>query len=436
MYLQLDLLAPWRRLCEKPLVRNTGWLLAGQLLGLVLQAAYFVLMARLLGAVQYGIFIGAFAFTGIVASYSPLGTGMVLLRYISSDRKAFAVYWGNVVLTTISIGAFLTLLLHFAAAYFLNPPSAALVVLASLANCVCAQLSIEAGRACRAFEQMRVTAILNFLTSLMRTTAAIGMLLFLHTATAKQWAIASTAVSAVAALIAVGVVTARFGRPRFELKILRQHGVEGVGYSFAQSTTGVYNDVDKTMLCSFGLNLANGIYTVAYRIIDIATIPISSLHDAALPKFFQLGKGGVHESRNLALRLIRRAMPIACFMSFALFLSAPILPRVVGEGFTESVAALRWLCLIPLFRSIHTITGAALTGAGLQRYRTGSQITSAGLNLALNLWAIPHYGWLGAAWVSLLTDGALAALNWFLLLKLDKQGWTHASVRQNSILPA
>jgi len=84
---------------------------------------------------------------------------------------------------------------------------------------------------------------------------------------------------------------------------------------------------------------------------------------------------------------------------------------VVGRGFIEAEAALRWLCLIPLFRSIHQMTGCALTGAGLQNYRTGTQLTAATLNFFLNLWLIPKWGWHGAAWSSLLTDAALAAMN-------------------------
>jgi O-antigen/teichoic acid export membrane protein len=190
------------------------------------------------------------------------------------------------------------------------------------------------------------------------------------------------------------------------------------------------------MLSSFGLNQATGVYTVAYRIVDIATIPIFSLHDAALPRFFQLGRDGISEGRKMAFQLLRRVVPFAGLTAAVLFFAAPILPRFVGGGFTESISALRWLCLIPVFRSVHNISGAALTGAGLQRYRTGSQVFSAVLNFALNLWAIRHYGWLGAAWSSLITDGSLAALNWMLLLKLQHKGLAYGSLVQNSAAPA
>jgi O-antigen/teichoic acid export membrane protein len=92
-----------------------------------------------------------------------------------------------------------------------------------------------------------------------------------------------------------------------------------------------------------------------------------------------------------------------------------MIPHLVGRGFAESVSALRWLCLLPAMRGIHQLTGCALTGMGLQRFRTIVQLSAAALNLSLNLWLIPQFGWLGAAWASLATDGSLAMANLFLM---------------------
>jgi O-antigen/teichoic acid export membrane protein len=102
-----------------------------------------------------------------------------------------------------------------------------------------------------------------------------------------------------------------------------------------------------------------------------------------------------------------------------MFLAAPLIPLVIGKGFAESVLALRWLSLLPAFRGIHQLTGSAVTGLGFQRYRTRGQIAAAVFNLGLNLWLIPRYGWHGAAWTSLATDGGLAIVNLFLLQSLQ-----------------
>ena len=394
-----------------PMAKNATWLFAGQGLGLVLQAAYFIILARLLGPLQYGVYAGAFAFASLVAQYSALGTGTVFLRYVSSDHSAFAVYWGNILVVTSVVGGGLVVALDLLGPRLLNPASAALVLLAAIGNCLCAQLTIESGRVFQTFEKMRLTALINLLTNLARTIAAATMLIAMHQCTAWQWALVSTLVSALAAGAIVITITARFGMPRFDFRLFRKRGAEGMGFAVAMSTSSLYNDLDKTMLSHYGMNHDNGVYSMAYRIVDIATIPIFSIRDAAMPRFFKLGREGIASSAELAHRLLRRALALGALGTAAMFLAAPLIPIVVGHGFIEGVAALRWLCLIPLFRSVHQMTGCALTGAGMQRYRTTTQLLAATLNFFLNLWLIPKWGWHGAAWSSLCTDAALAAMN-------------------------
>ena len=404
-----------RRLQSSSLARNAGWMFAGQGAAVCLQALYFVVLARLLGATQYGVFAGAFAFTGLLAQYSSLGSGTVLLRYVTKDKTAFALFWGNVLFSTFAVSGILIAAFRILAPRILNASSASLVVLAATSNCLFAPLTEQTARVFQSFDKMRITAILNLLTNLARTLAAVGMLWRMRHATAWQWAAISTVVSGMAAAVAVAMVIRSFGMPRFNLRLFLRHGPEGFGYSFASSTMSVYNDVDKTMLSHFGMNSANGIYSMAYRVIDIATIPVYSIREAALPRLFRHGQTGIADARTLSLRLLKRAFPFSVFIALGMFLAAPLIPKVLGTGFAECVSALRWLCLIPVFRCLHIMTGSVLTGAGLQSYRTAAQLTVAFLNVGLNLWAIPRFGWLGAAWASLISDGALCVLTWSVL---------------------
>ena len=411
----------WNRIRSSKLASNASWMMIGQGVSVVMQAVYFAILARLLGAVEYGVFVGAFAFTSIAAQYSTLGAGTVFLRYVAGNRRAFARYWGNLLVLTFIVGGVLIAIVYVVGREVLNPASAALVLLAAIANCLCSQLSTETGRVFQTFERMRVTAILNMLTNTARALTAGGMLLILHHATAWQWAVASTIVSGAAALVAVGCVTVCFGWPQIFPIMFPKHGLEGFEYSLATSTSTIYNDLDKTLLSHFGLNLANGIYTVAYRVIDIASLPILSIRDAAMPRLFESGRTGVKVTAMLSRKLMNRTFPLGLIMSIAMFLLAPMIPWIFGHGFADSVSALRWLCPIPLFRSVHQITGSALTAAGHQRYRTIAQVAAAALNGALNLVLIPRFGWLGAAWTSLVTDGALAATNWLILQMLSQR---------------
>jgi O-antigen/teichoic acid export membrane protein len=62
------------------LAQNAGWSFLGQMMSTILQAGYFVIIARLLGSTNYGIYTAAFALVAIVSQYSSLGSGFVFLR--------------------------------------------------------------------------------------------------------------------------------------------------------------------------------------------------------------------------------------------------------------------------------------------------------------------------------------------------------------------
>jgi O-antigen/teichoic acid export membrane protein len=414
-----------RFLPKSSLAQNAGWLLLGQGLGYGLRLVYFVVIARLLGVLQYGIVVGAFALVNLVAEHSRLGTGTVLLRYVSPEAKKFGAYWGNTLAATLIMSGVLITALRLAAPHLIDPASAAVIVLTAVGSCLFEQITISATQAFQAFQEMRLAAIFNQMTAMFRTFAAVGMLVVLHHATARQWVLASAFASAVVTVLAVITVTVRLGWPQFTPHLLWRHAGEGTEYAFASSTTSAYNDLDKTMLSHFGMSAANGIYGMAYRIIEMGTAPLASIQLAAQPRLFQLAASGQNEPIILGRRLLRHGLLASSATALCMFVFAPMIPLLAGRGFTEGVSALRWLCLIPVFRSVHAITGSVLTSIGLQRYRTLTQITVVALNFGLNLWLIPLHGWRGAAWASLATDGTLGILNWGVL------EWTAGKFRKS-----
>lgn len=403
------------------LASNASWMFLGQGLSIACQGLYFILLARLLGSTEYGIYSGAFAMVAILSAYSTLGSPLTLLRHVSPDPQKFSLYWGNVLVTTLTLGSAFVGLLVFGVPHLAHSYSWGLVLCAAIADCLCAQLTTAAGQVFQCFEKLRMTAVLNLLANLLRALLAGVMLWRLHHATAQQWAIAALAVSSSAAATAFILVTKFYGKPALSAQLLRLRIGEGFIFALSGSSAGIYNNIDKAMLGHYGMNTANGIYTMAYRAIDIACMPVSSIHAAAFPRFFQRGIGGIHGTVTYAVRIVKRTVLIALLCTVTMLVAAPIIPHLAGKSFNESVLALRWLCLLPVFRSLHICAGDALTGAGHQKLRLGTQTTVATLNFIVNLYLIPHYGWIGAAWSSLATDGLLAALNWTVLLAVYSQ---------------
>lgn len=405
----------WRIVRRSPLARNAGWMFLGQVLSVVCQGAYFLILARLLGSVEYGVYVGAVAMVSILSQFSSLGTHSVFLRYVSADHKKFHLYWGNVLITTLTLGSLFAALLTWMGPHVSHTYSWTMMIYIALSDCLCMQLTTAAGRVFQAFEKMSITAGLNLLTNLLRAVLAALMLWHFHRGSAWQWAIAAFIVSFIAALTALTLVTVLYGKPAFSIPLLLLRLGEGIVFALSYSTTGIYNDVDKAMLGHYGMNAANGIYTMAYRVVDVATMPVTAIQGAAFPRFFRMGLEGITSTSQFSVRIIKRTAPLALLSAITMLLAAPIIPHLAGKGFEESVVALRWLCLLPFFRSFQLSAGDALTAAGHQKLRLGSQAVAAAFNFGSNLYLIPLYSWRGAAWSSLATDALLAFLNWTLL---------------------
>jgi O-antigen/teichoic acid export membrane protein len=423
-----------RELTKKPLLRNSLWMFSGQGLSVLAQAAYFIALARLLGSVQYGMLAGAAASVAMISQYGSFGSGLLFLRYVSPDHTRFQEYWGNILMSCLMLGTVLVVALRLVAPVFLRDIDVRVIVLLAVSDCICGQLATTT---IQAFERMRYTAMLNTAVSCLRMVLAITMLLTLHHANALQWARASLAVSAAAACCGVGMVTYHFGLPRFHIRLFVQRLWEGFIFAVSGTTTSVYNDVDKAMLAHYGMNAANGIYTMAYRVIDVSAMPIRSIHAAAFPRFFRHGAepGGLTSTEHFAKRLLRRTSAIGLVTAVVLFLSAPLIPVLVGKGFTPSVLALRWLCLIPFFRSFHLSAGDALAGAGRQSTRLLFQMIAALGNLGMNLYLIPRFSWRGSALASLITDAGLGIMMWVVLLWLKHRMLQTARVTNTALQP-
>ncbi len=228
---------------------------------------------------------------------------------------------------------------------------------------------------------MRWCAFLQFSSFLARFIAVILIGLALHHATAVQYSVGLLVASGCAAAGAAIWVRREIGPATVDLRLMFRRMREGFGFSFAGSTTRVYNDVDKAMLSHYGLNRENGFYTLAYRIVDITTAPIAAMDFAVLPRFFRHGNQRMQSVFGLAIKSACLAAVLGALVAVCTLVVAPIVPRVVGRDFDGVLIALRWLCWLPLLRGIHQMTGCALTGSGWQGRRTAAQFVVAGVNL-------------------------------------------------------
>lgn len=412
-----NLIAPYR---VNSLATNTSWMLLGQGLCLLMQAVYFLIIARSLGVQQYGAFVAAAAFTQILSPFVGFGGGNLLVKNVAQDNRLFSVYWGNLLFMTLVSGLASTALV-IAVARLVLPQSIPLlvIVLVSLADLIFSRLVECATFAFQAIERLDVTAQLRICSALTRLIGIAVLAAILHHPAARHWSVVYLLTTVIGAIVGLVWVQMKIGGPRLSLPVIRGEFIEGLYFSGSLSAQSIYNDIDKTMLARMATLDAVGIYAAAYRIIDVAFIPVRSLLNAAYPGFFRAGQDGVSGTVRYMWRLLPKS---ACYSFLAfpcLVVGAPIIPHLFGPEYTRTVEALRWLALLPLLKTIHYFLADTLTCSGHQGFRTLIQVMVAGFNILINLWIIPRYSWRGAAWSSVASDTLLAASMYVAVLVLS-----------------
>lgn len=380
------------------------------------------MIARLLGAEDYGAFTSMVALAGIFAPFSSLGTEITLIKNTSRDPSKFRAYWGNALLITLTLGLIITIAIFFLSRFLLtekiSPVSTSLIFLSELISLKVMTIS---GNAFMAIERLSKTAQIEFMMSAKNLTALLGLLVFLKTPTLNDWVGMYTASSLLFAGLAAALVYQTFGRPSLHLPYFRQELREGLYFAVNDSAQTVFGAVDQTMLARFSTLQATGIYSAAYKLIIVAFVPIQALLATTYSRFFHHGAVGLSETARFAKKLVPYSLGYGIAACLGLVVIAPFLPLLLGDTYRDVVGALRWLAPVLIFRATLYFAGDTLTGAGFQGIRTLVQVLFAGFNVCLNLYLIPIYSWKGAAWATLASELLMMLSLWLIIAVLLKR---------------
>jgi len=393
--------------------RNVFWAFSGLGSRTIVQALYFILLARVLGPTEYGALSASLAIIYIFVPYATWGSDSLLVRNVARQRETFNKSWGYALLSVAIFGS--VFLLFSLALYYLllaDKVSILPVILLCLSELFFTSVVNICISAYQAFEIMHRTALLQFLFSMVRFSCTLLFVFMVKQHSLINWVYLYLASTGLTTMFCLSMVCIELGRPRFAFNFKRRDLVEGFYFSLSSSSENAYNNLDKSILPKYATLGVTGSYSAAYKIIDALCIPIRSLLFTFWPKFFQKGEGGLDTSKKFALRLL----PVFFIYSVVAVLLTIIFSKYVlvlfGNAYKEMIYIIPLLSPIIVFRSFHTLGADALTGAGLQGWRSAIQIIVAILNAILCFILIPTNGWLGAVWASLLSDGIMAILIW------------------------
>ena len=383
------------------------------ILQLVIQGVYFVILARSLGTVKYGAYIGIIAIVSVFIPFASWGSEKIIIQNVSRDRRTFRHSWGTGILRTLIFGSgFISLILTVYSFFPIKGISLLTVFFVALANLIFLRLNDLVRDSFIGVGLLNYTARAIFIVSLNRFFAVLLLIVGSRNPSILNWSALYCLATFMAAVISTHLLVKQVDYPLFVLGRVRRDLKLGFSFAVGISAQSIYNDLDKSMLAKLSTLESAGIYGAAYHILNVAFTPILSVAMASFRNFFQKGTQGIKGSFELCKRLLPMSLGYSIAAIIGLAICAPLIPMILGSEYAKSAIAVVWLSPTVFFRTMHVFAADTLTGADLQSIRSTSQVIVAIANGLLNFWLIPLYSWRGAIVATMISEFLLMTFLW------------------------
>ncbi len=189
----------------------------------------------------------------------------------------------------------------------------------------------------------------------------------------------------------------------------------------------IYFHVDSLILALTRSTSEVGIYGLAYKVFEALLVFPVFFMNVVYPLMLKTTVGDLIASRDKFQNLLHRSLilllVISCVLTVIMWIGAPLLV-LVRSDFAASIAVLRILSLgLPLF-FVSALFFWALIALEKQKALVAVYGISMVLNIVLNLIFIPRYGYIAAAWITIVSEGFVLLLltpllRRFLVFKLN-----------------
>ena len=395
---------------------NALWMLLAELAGKGAGLVFFVIVARALGAREFGHFTFAISFIPLFLIFANWGLDSAFVREVATNRERVSELFasGLVLLTGLGVAG---LALSFVAALFFvdhGAPYQAVVIVGFAL--FCDEVSSFIGTIFKGFERMEFFALAVFTNRLLSTVLSAVALL----AGAGLAPICLAYLAGSVGGLLFGLAALRRYFPPVRLRSASSSTVKalfGIGLPLGFAgflSTAVYR-IDAVMLGVIKGPVPLAIYGVAYRFFESLLFVSWALANVALPRI------ALARDRSDTTRIVELASAALLAFYLPIAVGAPfgahwIVVTLFSSKYAAAASVVPVLTAAALFYSIEVL--GRMTAIALGHRREIAWITGLTLivNVASNAVAIPVYGFRGAAWTTLATEifGAILLLGLYV----------------------
>ena len=400
------------------LARDAGWSLTYEIVALAVMTVAFTLIGRTLGAHGYGSYAALYAIVAPLGTLAGSGVTLTLLQFGIREREGLESITRACLSMTLGIGALLSIVgiliashvvpelhtltsLSFFVAEFISFPIIGICATATLV-----------GADYPASVRVKLQPLLARLMMIV-TMFAVGGL------TVQSLGVGYLILTTVLAAWSLRRLHRRFGISVRPGRISVDHFRTSAHYAGGNTGLSIQNDGDKAVLASFRFQRDTGLYSAAYRIVQMGLVPLTSFVSVTHQRFLQNDEvHGQQLQRSIRFAAITTAFGLV-FVA-GIMVCAPVIPAILGHEFDGSIVMIRVLAPMVVLRGLTSFPLNGLMGLGQTGLRTLLLLGSAAVSMVLYLSLIPSLQWKGAAIGTLASETFLAAASWWALVHYQR----------------
>ena len=375
--------------------------------------AFFVLASRL-GPGDYGLFVGVQAVVSMAVMMSSSWVVLLLLERSVRDSSSIAVVVSTCL--TLYLGAALVaLLLALCAELIIIPQVSADVALmfstAEIFGGGLTSLSSGISQAQRGYiAGMKFRLI--YLGGRVACLAALAVTDFVSLrAVAVCYCVCGILIGTAALCYTFAQEDLRFRLCRPDLVEVRR----GLSYCGSLAFFVIQEDSDKLLLVRLADPAVGGLYSAAYRFVQIALIPIRGVVSATHNSFLCHDAKAINQHLRRSVKFTIVGLAYSVLAMVVLLVGAELLPDILGSPYAGSSLIIMYLTPLVALRAASLFAVNGLMGLGKNGLRVTVIAVSAVSGVVTVLVTVPTYSWKGAALGTLVSEVVLIVAAWVVL---------------------
>lgn len=407
----------------RSILKQSSWLMAAQAFGRIIGFFYTIYIARVLGVENFGLYSVALAYFSLISTVAEFGFNRFITREVALSTHKIAVLLCNISIYRLTIASVifgaLSLILYFLDQDKMRVNLTVLAILATLP--VAVAQTIDAIFV--ALRKLQFSAIALVIQSLVTTGLGIILVNLGFGPTGVLVALI------IGQLIYLAILLSLIFRQKLnllsevKLSVLKEVTIGALPYGIIGILGLLYFRVDTLLLSYLRGNFDTGIYGAAYKFLEAAMFIPISVSIAIFPVMAKLQEE-LASLRKLHLKTTSLMFAVGVFFTIIFLVILPTLIRSFLPNYLNAIDAARILSLAIPFMFVH-VTGAQVILASNKYLKHLIALSFLPLifNIFLNLLFIPRFGYIGAAWITVLSDVfSMFILYAFLHLYFFKHG--------------